>query len=335
MKTKVVKDWRTKQRTLVITSRRGESFDLRRASWVAKLGFRGLMIPAYHVDSKSGEVTLLYNLEGLSSIKDYVRKYQVGKQDLVTWLCDIAQSYGRCTDGGEGSYWQHSLLFDGQHVYVDANRRLHFVLVPLDGVPFRLDNTPLSLLSMLSDTQHVTYGASDALPLVQSVASYVVGEQDTFSFNTYRAFVRKQCGVVISPGGELLTGVSARTDTSELRTTQMKTGGLNTRQGDSQRVSTRRGCTLRQLRTRAAFRIEEGQPMVIGRGSSSQLRIEGSTDLSRRHAMVELRGGRLYITDLGSSNGTYVGSTRLTPQEPVAMVIPGRFKLSGEEFSVE
>lgn len=322
----------------MITSRRGESLDLRRATWVAELGFYGLMIPAYYVDNKTGIVTLSYSLTGLTSLKEYVRSYQIRQQDLVTWLCDVAQSYGRCTDCGEGSYWQHSLLFDDEYVYVDAELHLHFVLVPLDGVPFRFENTPLSLLGMLSDTQRVTYGQPEALPFVQAVASYVIGEQNTFSFNSYRGFVKKMCGVTISPGGELLTSNSTSVGTSESRTTKMKTGILSARQDSGfvqQQVGARRSCALRQLSTKTVYQVKEGQSLVMGRGSNSQLRIEGSTDLSRRHAKVELRGSRLYITDLGSRNGTFVGAVRLTPQKTIAINIPGRFRLSGEEFSVE
>jgi serine/threonine protein kinase len=40
---------------------------------------------------------------------------------------------------------------------------------------------------------------------------------------------------------------------------------------------------------------------------------------SRRHAMVQLREGTFYISDLGSTNGTYVNGEKIKPQEPRAL----------------
>jgi pSer/pThr/pTyr-binding forkhead associated (FHA) protein len=37
--------------------------------------------------------------------------------------------------------------------------------------------------------------------------------------------------------------------------------------------------------------------------------------VSREHAQLHLEGEKLYITDLGSTNGTYVRATRLNPNE--------------------
>ncbi len=41
--------------------------------------------------------------------------------------------------------------------------------------------------------------------------------------------------------------------------------------------------------------------------------------VSRRHARLELKDGHLYITDLNSSNGTFVKGTRLHPYTPTML----------------
>jgi hypothetical protein len=41
--------------------------------------------------------------------------------------------------------------------------------------------------------------------------------------------------------------------------------------------------------------------------------------VSREHAQLHLEGDKLYITDLGSTNGTYVRASRLNPNEPVLL----------------
>lgn len=41
--------------------------------------------------------------------------------------------------------------------------------------------------------------------------------------------------------------------------------------------------------------------------------------VSRRHARLEVRDGRLYITDLSSSNGTFLRGNRLNPYTPILL----------------
>ena len=56
-----------------------------------------------------------------------------------------------------------------------------------------------------------------------------------------------------------------------------------------------------------------GNRVVVGSSSQADLRVE-SPFLSRRHFVIEYQDGRLYITDLGSSNGTMLQGRRLPPE---------------------
>jgi predicted Zn finger-like uncharacterized protein len=46
--------------------------------------------------------------------------------------------------------------------------------------------------------------------------------------------------------------------------------------------------------------------VVLGRGGESDVQLHDS-EVSRRHAMIEVRGDDITLTDLGSTNGTFVG----------------------------
>ena len=50
--------------------------------------------------------------------------------------------------------------------------------------------------------------------------------------------------------------------------------------------------------------------MVIGRGSDADIRISDSR-ISRHHAALEIDNGQVYIVDLGGSNGTWIGKSKL------------------------
>ncbi len=55
---------------------------------------------------------------------------------------------------------------------------------------------------------------------------------------------------------------------------------------------------------------------IVGRSPQSSELLIADDSVSRRHARVFLRGGRLSIEDLGSANGTTVGGVILQPHEP-------------------
>jgi pSer/pThr/pTyr-binding forkhead associated (FHA) protein len=52
-------------------------------------------------------------------------------------------------------------------------------------------------------------------------------------------------------------------------------------------------------------------PLLIGRGSDAAIRLDDDY-VSTRHARIASSGDQWFIEDLGSTNGTYVGSSRLT-----------------------
>jgi hypothetical protein len=49
---------------------------------------------------------------------------------------------------------------------------------------------------------------------------------------------------------------------------------------------------------------------VVGRGTQADIRIKDSR-ISREHCAIEIRGDSVYIVDLGGSNGTWIGSTKI------------------------
>jgi predicted Zn finger-like uncharacterized protein len=50
--------------------------------------------------------------------------------------------------------------------------------------------------------------------------------------------------------------------------------------------------------------------VVLGRGNDCDIQLQDS-EVSRRHAMLEIHGDEAVVTDLGSTNGTYVEAVRI------------------------
>ena len=55
----------------------------------------------------------------------------------------------------------------------------------------------------------------------------------------------------------------------------------------------------------------DGKPVQIGRAEACQVRLD-DTYASSFHARLFLRDGEWFVEDLGSTNGTYIGSARIT-----------------------
>ncbi|MBF0299950.1 MAG: FHA domain-containing protein [Oligoflexia bacterium] len=60
--------------------------------------------------------------------------------------------------------------------------------------------------------------------------------------------------------------------------------------------------------------ILEKEKTIIGRGSKSDIVIINDS-LSRQHLLLEIIEGKLYLTDLGSSNGTKIADQQIPTNE--------------------
>lgn len=65
--------------------------------------------------------------------------------------------------------------------------------------------------------------------------------------------------------------------------------------------------------------VMEGIPVVIGRTSGCNLVLERCNNVSSRHCTVAMVGGRVQVTDMNSTNGTFLDGQRLQPGVPVAV----------------
>jgi predicted component of type VI protein secretion system len=74
----------------------------------------------------------------------------------------------------------------------------------------------------------------------------------------------------------------------------------------------------------------EGDVLTIGREASNAISINDA-EVSRKHAQLVFQGGKYILTDLGSTNGTFVNGQRLTGQH---VLQPGEVISLGEQISL-
>lgn len=66
-----------------------------------------------------------------------------------------------------------------------------------------------------------------------------------------------------------------------------------------------------------------GTPILLGRGTDAAIRLDDDY-VSTRHARFATNGEQWFVEDLGSTNGTYLGSQRITSPIPIGIGIPVR-----------
>lgn len=74
----------------------------------------------------------------------------------------------------------------------------------------------------------------------------------------------------------------------------------------------------------------EGDVLTIGREATNAVAINDA-EVSRKHAQLVFQGGKYIITDLGSTNGTFVNGQRLTGQH---VLQPGEIVSLGEQINL-
>jgi pSer/pThr/pTyr-binding forkhead associated (FHA) protein len=62
----------------------------------------------------------------------------------------------------------------------------------------------------------------------------------------------------------------------------------------------------------------EQAPILIGRGSDAAIRLDDDY-VSTRHARIAASGDEWFVEDLGSTNGTYIGSVRITQPTTITL----------------
>jgi len=65
-------------------------------------------------------------------------------------------------------------------------------------------------------------------------------------------------------------------------------------------------------------------PLLIGRGNDAAIRLDDDY-CSTRHARIASSGDQWFVEDLGSTNGTYVGSVRIT--QPTTLTLGSQVRI--------
>ena len=75
--------------------------------------------------------------------------------------------------------------------------------------------------------------------------------------------------------------------------------------------------TVLQPAERRGRSYDVGQELTLGRGTGCHVSFPEDSFVSQNHARIYRRDGRLWLEDLGSTNGTYLNSRALSSPAPL------------------
>ncbi len=293
----------TRRRELVVTLRRGEHAVHKCICWIESRPHATLLACSCEYGDGLGRVRLRYDVEGLTSLKGYLRRARLSNKVITNMLVSIAEAL-TCCRAARMAY--ACLLFDVSHVFVGATGILHFVFVPLDIQTAGARDTPLSLLEAISTSLARTTKDPNLAGLARRLCDFVRSEEGVFSLNAWHSFVREECQAdVRADGSRVLCSYD------------------------------RSGCKiLRRVATGDEYELEEGESIRLGRAGASDLPIQGNPRISRMHAGVDVKKNGIELWDLGSKNGVVANGRRLLPGERVFVPWGESFFLDDERMMV-
>ena len=364
MKKRFRKSRATGHRELVITPGKGEALNPKQSAWLKGSPHRTFLPFDFSYGRNAQDVALYYDVNGLVSLKTYVRKNRFDESGLARLYVDIALALIWCNKSNNRYF---SMVFDMDSVFVDADGHLSFVFVPFDGMSFRVENSPLMLLRQLGDAKRLKLEGQNANVLTKRLSEYVLNENEVFSLNNFRSFIRSECWIDVDPDGrvkrvpgssvdsgietggfdELPSNGSAREITGPGGYTPGYGGGTGP-DGTGGGIATPTGMGYRGLvgapdSPYALVRLSNGErfplaadnTLFVGRGSDCQIRILGNPRIGRHHLALRCTGEGLVLQDLGSANGTTVAGQQLDPSYAVLVPYGMGFCLGGEECAVQ
>lgn len=338
MKAKLGRDRSSGRETLEVRLGSGEHLDITRLGWLASHPHRYLLSAS--ADTGRRPHQLIYDVTGLESLHSFVRSYEVTPMQYENMLVSVAEVLGMLRAAGQPS---EPLQLDEHLVYSDVDGNLWFVYLPA-GVPDRGRRDPLvSFLRKLSRASRIALSSSDDILLADKLRELI--RTDDFSLDSYQAFLVREYGVRLdfsdspapqgAPEHRLPQHAdrqdAIKTDVDLIHATPPRTVVRRPVAGEGRTTIFR---LVALDGSEGSYALGDCASVVVGRGSGCDVRIPNNLRISRRHARIEREGDGFRVTDLGSSNGTFVRGRELHEGESGSVALGETFELADVPMAI-
>lgn len=266
---------------------------------------------------------LLYDCSGLTALEDCLGQVQDGIW-LVSLFTDLA---GILLEAEEYMIKEPDFLFGTDTVFLTPKGKAAVVCLPLeDGQNASFRQFCRGMLTQPAAAGSLGRGLQEQIEAYLSRATFSAQE---FSQLLAQLELRSAVSVPEAAAEQRKSIVLGKRERAGKKETEKKlTGKKETgRKGTGQAG----GCLYRKS-SKETIEIDQ-EEFLIGKGSSCNgYRIQGNSFVSRQHAKIIRQGDTFSITDLQSTNHTYVGGRKLAPGQAVILEDQAVIRLANEEF---
>ena len=290
-----------------------------REIYAIRNGEIGGLLPV-DVVKKGAATQLVYDLDGCALLADFLAE----PLDQATFSTLLSSILGTVKNVKEAFFNPESLLLDANYVFVEPQSgQVRLVYVPLTAYDCETDLRQLlqKILGMASfdpgeDTEYVR----KYIEILNSGAAFSV-----FEMEQYAAELESQiymncpgCGKKIRRTFRFCPGCGAAVEEEPTVQVDLRTG---------------RGFLFRES---TGEWIEVGEALRIGKSRvNNDYAMPTVTTVSRNHAVIEGKDGTWQITDLGSTNGTFINGREIPAHTQTAIAHGDKLCLANENFIFE
>ena len=312
--------------SLIVEGKKGQQITERELYAISGGQAEGLL--PMTLTEKFGAFQLSYPIDGLALLPDYLAE----PVDKVLFSRLLSSILGAVKQTREAVFNPASLLLDPEYLFVDPESgEAKLVYIPVAAYDCETDLRGL-LQSMLA---YCSFDQDEDTEYVQRFISIL---NDGAAFSEYameqyatelEAQVRKaqqpklcpSCGKQVPP----LFGFCPDCGVALVEAEEAPTSG-------SFAAPARKASLFRES---TGERIGINGTLRIGKSRSNDYSMPDVSTVSRSHAVIDGRDDSWYLTDLGSTNGTFLNGREIAAQEPVALSAGDRIRLAREEFIFE
>ena len=278
------------------------------------------------VTERFGASLLVYPIDGLALLADYLAE-PVDKVLFSRLLSSILEGIRGVK---QAVFNEASLLLDPDYLFVDPESGCaRLIYIPI--ATYDCETELRALLQCL-----VTYGSFDENEDTGYVQRFIEILNEGVSFSLYameeyarelEAQVRKAqqpklcpaCGKQVPPPFGFCPDCGV---------------ALVEMEGDMEiaRPGSGAACLFRES---TGERITLNGTLKIGKSRTNDYSLPDVSTISRCHAVIDGGSQGWTVTDLGSTNGTFVNGREIAPQVPVALTAGDRIRFAREEFVFE
>lgn len=359
MRAKIESDRSTGGEWLQVKLSSGERVDPARLSWLRSRTHRYLLeVEQPAVPLPRG---LRYGVTGLESLRSFLRHYEITPLQYENILVSMGEVLGMLEREGQPA---SCLRFDEHLTFSDIDGNLWFLFLPLETPAAKgADGSASVALRHLARARRITFSSSDDFSRSRRLREAL--RTSDYALDAYESFLVEEYGIrldfsdaseaVAGPLGGTARRVQPRDvpltlprsewDSSVTSVATVGDGpsaaAVSPGAADAARDRNEEGHRTTAFRLVAldgsggSFALGDCRDVLVGRGSACDVRIPNNLRISRTHARIEREDAGFRITDLGSSNGTFVRGGELGDGESASVALGETFELADVPMAIE